>query len=480
MAKGSHARPRGSGRPEPEPGAAGQTNGLGGGRAAARRPRRLPPGLDGTAPARGPFEPATPAEPGYESRPRFDAIPPAEHRLDGNQAAAHGYDRDGSGAGGYGGDGEPAAEWSYDPERDPHRFDPELGVRGYHGAGVPLPGGPTTPYRARVPPREPPDDGYPGPLFRGDGRDEPEYQPELDPDTDLPGSPGGPDGPGGPGGPRMGRARRRKAERKPGSLWRELPMLVGIAIILALLIKTFLVQAFYIPSDSMENTLLRGDRVLVNKLGAHFGDPGRGEVVVFRDPGGWLSNGDAGQPSNPIIRGIKKTLVFIGLLPSDNQQDLIKRVIGLSGDRVKCCDDKGRVTVNGEPLDEPYVYPDNPPSDSTFDVTVPPGRLWVMGDHRSVSADSRVHMAEEGEGTIPMGNVVGRAFVIVWPLGRAGGLGVPDTFDGDRIDRARTEPAALTSALASVAAVPPLLWGLAGAVPIVAIRRRWRLRHSRA
>ncbi|MCI0688127.1 MAG: signal peptidase I [Sporichthyaceae bacterium] len=268
-------------------------------------------------------------------------------------------------------------------------------------------------------------------------------------------------------------------------------MLVGIAIILALLIKTFLVQAFYIPSDSMENTLLRGDRVLVNKLGARFGGPDRGEVIVFRDPGGWLSNGGAGQPSNPIVRGIKKTLVFIGLLPSDSQQDLIKRVIGLPGDRVACCDSQGRVTVNGQPLGEPYVFPGNPPSDTTFDVTVPPGRLWVMGDHRSVSADSRVHMAEAGEGTIPMDNVVGRAFVVVWPLGRAGGLGVPSTFEGDRLDQAGSETgpqspgtespapeslAVLSPAAASAASVPPLLWGFAGAVPLVAIRRRWRHR----
>lgn len=311
-------------------------------------------------------------------------------------------------------------------------------------------------------------DGYPGPLLRGVDYDDRPTAAKPDRGTAAPDRSSDSQ--------MIGGRRRAGAERKPGSLWRELPILVGIAIILALLIKTFLVQAFYIPSDSMENTLLRGDRVLVNKLGSYFSDPDRGQVIVFRDPGGWLSNGDAGQPHNPIFRGIKRTLVFIGLLPSDSQQDLIKRVIGVPGDRVACCDDEGRVTVNGEPLDEPYVFPGNPPSDTTFDVIVPPGRLWVMGDHRSVSADSRVHMAEPGEGTIPMDNVVGRAFVVVWPPSRIGGLRVPETFHGDRLDQAKTQPQTLAAMVQSAAAVPPLLWGFAGAVPIVAIRRR-RQRH---
>lgn len=264
---------------------------------------------------------------------------------------------------------------------------------------------------------------------------------------------------------------RRKAQRKP-SLLRELPILVGIAIVLALVIKTFLVQAFFIPSDSMENTLLKGDRVLVNKLGARVGEPGRGEIVVFHDPGGWLNNGKVSQGKNPLIRGIKNTLVFVGLLPSDLEQDLIKRVIGLPGDRVVCCDEQGRITVNGVVLNEPYLYPGNPPSDSPFDVTVPPGRLWVMGDHRSVSADSRSHLGEVGQGTIPTENVVGRAFSIVWPIGRVGGLAVPNAFQNDQLGLVPT--ASLSDPAALAASVPPLFWGLAGALPLVAVRRRRR------
>ncbi|MGH8835506.1 MAG: signal peptidase I [Actinomycetes bacterium] len=450
MAKGAHARPRGSGRPDPaagdaslasgagQPSSAGQPSGAdqithdsrangadgagaaGGTSGAGRRPRRIAIGWDGAIPPH-----AGGIAHLYDGIPQYDGLD--EEGDDVQAPGGSGYDRE---------PGPDDAEGRYGNRWGEARW-PE------DGDG----------------------DGYPGPLLRGDGHDDPRFA--ADP---YPGMP-----PDRLAGSRMTRGRRR-AERKPGSLWRELPILVGIAIILALLIKTFLVQAFYIPSDSMENTLLRGDRVLVNKLGSYFGDPDRGQVVVFRDPGGWLSNGDAGQPHNPIIRGIKKTLVFIGLLPSDSQQDLIKRVIGVPGDRVACCDDKGRVTVNGEPLDEPYVYPGNPPSDSTFDVIVPPGRLWVMGDHRSVSADSRVHLAEPGEGTIPMDDVVGRAFVVVWPLSRIGGLRVPGTFHGDRLDQARTEPQALTAVLQSAAAVPPLGWGFTAAVPIVAIRRRRRRR----
>jgi signal peptidase I len=407
---------------------AGELSDARGAGGAGRRPRRIAIGWDGAVPPH-----AGGIAHLYDSFPQYDGLDDEEGRDDVQAPGSRSYDRGpghGDTVGRYGnrqGQGEP--RWPEDGD----------------------------------------DDGYPGLPLRGDDCGDPRFAAEPDP---------GPEPPDRPGGSHMTRGRRR-AERKPGSLWRELPILVGIAIVLALLIKTFLVQAFYIPSDSMENTLLRGDRVLVNKLGSHFGNPDRGQVIVFRDPGGWLSNGEAGQPHNPIIRGIKKTLVFIGLLPSDSQQDLIKRVIGVPGDRVACCDDKGRVTVNGQPLDEPYVYPGNPPSDSTFDVVVPPGRLWVMGDHRAVSADSRVHMGEPGEGTIPMDNVVGRAFVVVWPLSRIGGLGVPETFHGDRLDQARSEPQAMTAVLQSAAAVPPPLWGFVAAVPIVAVRRRRRRFHRR-
>lgn len=265
---------------------------------------------------------------------------------------------------------------------------------------------------------------------------------------------------------RRGRHGRRRADKERASLLREFPLLVGIALVLALLIKTFLVQAFYIPSDSMENTLQVGDRVLVNKLGERFGDPGRGQVIVFRDPGGWLGTPDGESSGNPLIRGIKNVLVFVGLLPSDSEQDLIKRVVGLPGDRVACCDGDGRVTVNGVPLDETYLYPGDVPSDATFDVVVPEGRLFVMGDHRSVSADSRAHLGDEGRGTIPESNVVGRAFVIVWPPSRIGGLPVPEAFSQPALN-------AITDPLGAA----PILLGMMLAVPVrrgvgVAFRRR--------
>lgn len=228
---------------------------------------------------------------------------------------------------------------------------------------------------------------------------------------------------------------------KSSSLLRELPILVFVALALALLIKTFLVQAFFIPSDSMQNTLLEGDRVLVNKFSARFGDPKRGEIIVFRDPGGWLGNERPREEGNPVLRGLKDVFVFVGLLPSSNEKDLIKRVIGVPGDRVACCTD-GKVTVNGVKLDEPYLYKDpvtgepDKPSERPFSVTVPPNRLWVMGDHREVSADSRLHMTDPGNGTISQDQVVGRAFVLVWPLSRWSTLSVPGTFKTKEFDDA--------------------------------------------
>lgn len=245
----------------------------------------------------------------------------------------------------------------------------------------------------------------------------------------------------------------REEQSSSSGLLRELPVLIFVALALALLIKTFLVQAFFIPSDSMENTLLTGDRVLVNKFASHFGEVKRGQVVVFRDPGGWLGNEPVQRSTNPVARGLKDVFVFVGLLPSDNEKDLIKRVIGVPGDKVACCTG-GKVTVNGVPLDEPYIYPGDKPSDRTFSITVPPNRLWVMGDHRSLSADSRVHMSEPGGGTIPSDNVVGRAFVLVWPLGRWTTLPVPETFHRKTLDGA-----ALTSTVGLVGLITvPMLF----------------------
>ncbi|WP_326618242.1 signal peptidase I [Streptomyces decoyicus] len=232
-----------------------------------------------------------------------------------------------------------------------------------------------------------------------------------------------------------GRAERRRMarrikRRRQRSYLKEIPILVGVALAIALVLKTFLVQAFVIPSGSMEQTIKIGDRVLVDKLTPWFGSkPTRGDVVVFKDPGGWLK----GEPNKPAETGgafqpVKDAMTFIGLLPSADEQDLIKRVVAVGGDTVKCCDKQGKVTVNGTPLTEPYVHPGNPPSTLKFTVNVPTGRIFVMGDHRSNSADSRFHLDEPYRGTVSEDGVVGRAVVIGWPFSHWRRLEEPDTF----------------------------------------------------
>ena len=200
-----------------------------------------------------------------------------------------------------------------------------------------------------------------------------------------------------------------------GSLLKELPMLVAVAVVVSIIIKTFLVQFFYIPSGSMENTLLINDRVAVNKLGNFFSEIDRGDVVVFRDTAGWLPEESSDFGSGAINR-IKEGLVFVGILPDPAKQYLIKRVIGVAGDRVVCCDKDSKLTINGIPVEEPYIYPGDSASDSEFDVTVPKGFIWVMGDHRGASADSRFHRDDANEGFVPLSAVTGRAFAIVWPV----------------------------------------------------------------
>ncbi|GAA3376210.1 hypothetical protein GCM10020367_47000 [Streptomyces sannanensis] len=214
---------------------------------------------------------------------------------------------------------------------------------------------------------------------------------------------------------------------------KEIPLLIGVALLIALVLKTFLVQAFVIPSGSMEQTIRIGDRVLVDKLTPWFGSkPQRGDVIVFQDPGGWLKGEQTakGTADPVVVKQVKEALTFIGLLPSADEQDLIKRVVAVGGDRVKCCDEDGRVTVNGVPLVEPYLHPDSRPSQVTFDVTVPAGRLFVMGDHRSNSADSRFHLDDPYQGTVSEDEVVGRAVVIAWPFGHWGWLEEPETYAG--------------------------------------------------
>lgn len=290
----------------------------------------------------------------------------------------------------------------------------------------------------------------------------PETGAPTDETADTPGSPGAPGDPGeaDPSGSQDGPGAKRSTgkQRKVRSFWKELPILVGIALLLALLIKTFLVQAFSIPSDSMQDTLQRGDRVLVDKLTPWFGSkPERGEVVVFHDPGGWL--GETQQKSSgPIADGIQKGLSFIGLMPSAEEKDLIKRVIAVGGDTV-WCKRGGKVVVNGKPLDEPYIFPGNTPCDEKpfGPITVPKGRIWVMGDHRQDSLDSRYHQNLHN-GTVSVNDVVGRAIVVAWPIDRWSTLSVPGTFD---------QPG-----LGAAASMAPSAVGLAGAVPIVLWRRR--------
>lgn len=205
-----------------------------------------------------------------------------------------------------------------------------------------------------------------------------------------------------------------------GSMWafvRELVIIVVFALVISFVVKTWLLQSFYIPSGSMRNTLVEDDRVVVSKLTPGPFDIQRGDILVFEDPGGWLP------PTEPVQRsGVAKVLSWIGILPEDEGNHLIKRVIGLPGDRVECCTADGKLSINGEPIDEPYLFPGTPNSSVTFDITVPADRLWMMGDNRDHSSDSRFHDQPDDDGTlgsIPVENVVGRAFAVIWPLDRA-------------------------------------------------------------
>lgn len=202
---------------------------------------------------------------------------------------------------------------------------------------------------------------------------------------------------------------------KKGSILRELPIIVGSALIVSIIVKTFFLHFFFIPSGSMENTLQIGDRIAVNKFGALFSEIKRGEVVVFADPDNWL--GAAPEDSNNGITGqLKNALITLGVVPDPAKQFLIKRVIGVGGDTVICCDAAGKLQVNGTSINEKYVYENNEPSESKFNVTVPKGYIWVMGDHRSASADSRFHTDDVNKGMVPLTKVVGRAAFIVWPF----------------------------------------------------------------
>ncbi|MDF1602807.1 signal peptidase I [Nocardioides sp. YIM 152315] len=243
-----------------------------------------------------------------------------------------------------------------------------------------------------------------------------------------------PDGSGQSG----GTPRRRRKSKKHLPVWQETILLLGIALVLAILIKALFVQAFYIPSESMEPGLVKNDRILVEKPSYWFDGPERGDVVVFKDPGGWLNGEEAAGPESPVAKVLSK----VGLYPTGGH--LVKRVIGVAGDTIECCDDQGRLTVNGQPLNEEdyarlggaecYGPMVNDCSKDWEVGPIPDGRIFVMGDNRSNSADSSFHMCKPDQTDctknpyVETDDVVGKVFVLLWPSDRFEVLHRPDTF----------------------------------------------------
>jgi signal peptidase I len=238
-----------------------------------------------------------------------------------------------------------------------------------------------------------------------------------------------------------GRGSRERKARPHIPIWQETLILLVLAVVLAVVLKAFFVQAFYIPSESMEPGLVKNDRILVQKVSYWGGgSPDRGDVVVFEDPGGWLGSSDAAGPSNAVTKVLEK----IGLFPSGGH--LVKRVVGVPGDTIVCCDAEGRLSINGQTVDESdYTLPGKNgqndcwgPMTGSCDWTVgpvPDGSVFVMGDNRGQSADSTVHMCVEGETECTKNPyvdddlIVGKVFALVWPLGHFGGVGGSDAYD---------------------------------------------------
>ncbi|CAN5380189.1 signal peptidase I [soil metagenome] len=215
--------------------------------------------------------------------------------------------------------------------------------------------------------------------------------------------------------------RRSNRGRGIGRFLRDVLLILLAAVIISFLIKTFLIRSFYIPSESMEPTLYVNDRIIVNQLVPDVSPLEHGDVVVFKDPGGWLPPAPAATPGNPVLGFFDWLLSIVGLTAPDSNDHLIKRVIGLPGDHVVCCNEFGQLTVNGVPLEEPYYQLLNgttAASELEFDVTVPDDSLWVMGDNRNNSRDSRYNQDGPTKGFVPFDNVVGRAVLISWPVSR--------------------------------------------------------------
>ncbi|NMH93157.1 signal peptidase I [Pseudonocardia bannensis] len=260
--------------------------------------------------------------------------------------------------------------------------------------------------------------------------------------------------------PRTGRRRRP-------TFWKELPLLVVVALVLTFLIQTFLAKVYVIPSGSMETTLhgctgCNNDRVLVDKVSYRFGDPQPGDVVVFRGPDSWSSEIAVSEPASPLARGLQQFGSLIGLAPPD-EKDFVKRVIAVGGQTVSCCDSRNRVMVDGEPLDESYIYylPEAGPARQIpfGPIQIPQGELWMMGDSRNNSADSRV----PGHGPVPIENVIGKARLIVLPFDRFSWIEAADP---------RTTAVGMPAADDPDSSPAPLALGLLGTLPIAVGRRR--------
>lgn len=220
-------------------------------------------------------------------------------------------------------------------------------------------------------------------------------------------------------------------DEESGGAWRfirEVAIVLVCALLLSVVVRTFFVQAFYVPSASMENTLLINDRILASKISTRISGVNRGEVIVFKDPGGWLP------PTQSTAGPVAKGLEFVGLLPSSAGDDLVKRAIGIAGDHVMCCDAQGQIVLNGVGLVEPYIKPGSGTDQVPFDIVVPADSVFVMGDNRGSSADSRYHL-EQNDGSVPVGNVVGRVVLKVWPFSQFGTLPIPEVpFDNPALN----------------------------------------------